>query len=110
MYHKRETEEERRERETKEDEKRQDRQERNLTRILAAGVGNRDAHRKEEETRQKGYLGNEGPRRPQNPEGPPRQPLVKGQCAYCKEKGHWARDLPKKQHKTPKVLTLEEDD
>lgn len=77
---------------------------------MATIVGNREAHRKEEGTRQTGYLGNEGPRRPRNPEGTPRQPLDKDQCAYCKEKGNWARDCPKKKHKTPKVLTLEEDD
>ena len=24
------------------------------------------------------------------------KPLDKDQCAYCKEKGHWARECPKK--------------
>ncbi|VFV38472.1 Hypothetical predicted protein [Lynx pardinus] len=27
---------------------------------------------------------------------PPRHPLGKDQCAYCKEKGRWIRDCPKK--------------
>ena len=38
--------------------------------------------------------------------------LDKDQCAYCKEKGHWTRDCPKKKTDTrpPKVLTLEDDD
>lgn len=27
-----------------------------------------------------------------------RPPLDKDQCAYCKEKGHWAKECPKKPH------------
>lgn len=39
-------------------------------------------------------------------------PLEKDQCAYCKEKGHWAHKCPKKKETPPpkKVLTLEDDD
>lgn len=109
VYHKRETEEERREREKKEAEEREDRQdrrqERNLTRILAPVVGDRETPKREGRPRQSGYLGNTRSRNPRNSEGLPRQPLGKDQCAYCKEKGHWARDCPKK-----KPLTLEDND
>ena len=52
VYHKRESEEERREREKKEAEEREDRrdrrQERNLTKILATVVGDREANREKE--------------------------------------------------------------
>ncbi|XP_073664337.1 uncharacterized protein [Tursiops truncatus] len=39
-------------------------------------------------------------------EGPPatrpsRRPLDRDQCAYCKEKGHWARECPKKRQPRP---------
>nr|AGP25479.1 gag protein [Mus caroli] len=104
VYHKRETEEEKQEREKKEIEERENRrdrrQERNLTRILAAVVGERKS-----EKGQSGYLGN----RARRPPGERRLPLEKDQCAYCKEKGHWARDCPKKKPRGPKVLTLGED-
>ena len=43
-----------------------------------------------------------------------RRPLDKDQCAYCKEKGHWARECPKKRNggrpTRDKILTLEEED
>lgn len=114
VYHKGETEEEKREREKKEAEERVDRrdrrQERNLTRILASVVGDRETHKREGGPRQSGYLGNTRSRKPRNSEGLPRQPLDKDQCAYCKEKGHWTRDCPKKKPRTPKVLTLEDND
>lgn len=103
VYHKRETEEEKREREKKEAEERENRrdrrQERNLTKILAAVVGD-----KRIEKGQSGYLGN-GARRPP---GGKRLQLENDQCAYCKEKGHWARNCPKKKQRGPKVLAFEE--
>lgn len=104
VYHKRETEEEKQEREKKEAEERENRrdrrQERNLTKILAAVVGEGKP-----EKRQSGYLGDRA-RRP--PEGQ-RLQLEKDQCAYCKEKGHWARKCPRKRQRGPRVLTLKED-
>ena len=101
MYHKRETEEEKQEREKKEREKRHDRhQERNLTKILAAVVGEGKSEKGQLE-----YLGN----RARRPPGGQRLQLEKDQCAYCKEKGHWARECPKKRQRGPKVLALEED-
>lgn len=104
VYHKRETEEERREREKKEVEERESRrdrrQEKNLTRILAAVVGDRKLERG-----QSGYLGNRAGRS----SGERRPRLEKDQCAYCKDKGHWAKDCPKKKQKKPLILTLDED-
>lgn len=69
-------------------------------------------YRKGRGSRQTGFLDNTVPRRPQNSRGPSKPPLDKDQCAYCKEKGHWARDCPKKETDTrlPKVFTLEDDD
>jgi hypothetical protein len=103
VYHKRETEEEKQEREKKEAEERENRherqQERNLTKILAAVVGEERS-----EKGQSGYLGN----RARRPPGEQRPPLEKDQCTYCKEKGHWVRDCPKKKWRGPKVLALEE--
>lgn len=86
--------------------KRERRQERNLSRILAAVVGEREGRNKPE-NRQTGYLGNKEPR----PEGrrSVQKILEKDQCAYCKEKGHWARECPKKKGRAPKVLTLKDD-
>ena len=60
------------------------RQERNLTRILASVVGEKE----KTGPRQIGSLGN---RRPKISEDGQRHPLDKAQCAYCKEKRHWAR-------------------
>lgn len=104
VYHRRETEEEKQEREKREAEERENRrerrQERNLTRILAAVVGE-----KRSEKEQSGYLGN----RARRPPGGQSLPLGKNQCAYCREKGHWARECPKKKPREPKVLSLEED-
>lgn len=106
VYHKRETEEEKQKREkrekTEDEERKERRQEKNLTRILAAvvvegrcqGTGR---------LRQTGNLGDnrrQGPRRPRKD----RPPLEKNQCAYCKEKGHWAQECPKK--KETKVMSL----
>lgn len=103
VYHRRETEEEKQEREKREAEERENRrdrrQERNLTKILAAVVGDRRV-----EKGQSGYLGN-GARRPP---GGKRLQLENDQCAYCKEKGHWARNCPKKKQRGPKVLAFEE--
>lgn len=105
VYHKRETEEERQEREKKEaeeKEKRRDRrQERNLTRILAAVVGDRGSR--------EGQLGNLGNGARRMAEDRRRLPLEKDQCAYCKEKGHWARDCPRKRAiNKAKVLALDD--
>jgi hypothetical protein len=68
-------------------ENRDPRQERNLSRILAAVVGEREG-RDRSENRRIGYLGN----RESRPGGrrPVQKTLEKDQCAYCKEKGHWA--------------------
>lgn len=116
MYHKRETEKEKGEREKREAEARESRrdrrQERNLAKILATFAGDKEVYRKGRGSRQTGYLGNTGLRRSQNSRGPLQLPLDKDQCAYCKEKGHWAKDCPKKETDTrsPKVLTLEDDD
>ena len=96
---------ERQKREKREDEDRRDRkQEQTLTRILATVVG-RDRRGR---TRQSGDLRDEkwqGPRRPRRD----RPPLEKDQCAYCKEKGHWARECPKKKQEA-KVLSLDDDE
>jgi hypothetical protein len=116
VYHKRETEKEKGERENREAEARESRQdrrqERNLIRILDTFAGDKEVYRQGRRSRQTGYLGNTGPRRPQSSRGPSGPPLDKDQCAYCKEKGHWARDCPKKKTdiRLPKVLTLEDDD
>ena len=110
MYHKRETEEEEREREKREEEEREKqkerRQERNLSRILATVVGEREG-RNRPENRQIGYLGNKESR--SGGRRSVQKILEKDQCAYCKEKGHWARECPKKKGKAPKVLTLKDD-
>jgi hypothetical protein len=101
VFHKRETEDERKEREKKEAEDRESRrdrrQERNLTRIMAAVIG--------EGQLRKGRTGNLG-NGAKSQDRRPRPQLEKDQCAYCKEKGHWARECPKKR---AKVLTLDED-
>ena len=55
--------------------------------------------------RQIGNLGNRRPNMTMD-----RHPLDKERCAYCKEKGHWARECPKKKGRDSKVLVLEEDD
>ena len=64
--------------------------------------------REEEGNRQTEYLGN----RESRPGGRRsiQKTLEKDQCAYCKEKGHWVRECPKKKGKAPKVLALEDDD
>ena len=87
--------------------KRERRQERNLSRILAAVVGERE-ERNRPENRQTGYLGNKEPR----PEGrrSVQKILEKEQCAYGKEKGHWAWECPKKEGRAPKYLTLKDDE
>lgn len=47
----------------------------------------------------------------QEPGGGRNPRLGKDQCAYCKEKGHWVRDCPKKPSKPrTKVLHIEEED
>uniref|UniRef100_A0A5F9C624 CCHC-type domain-containing protein n=1 Tax=Oryctolagus cuniculus TaxID=9986 RepID=A0A5F9C624_RABIT len=95
VFYKRETEEEK---EQKRDKKRN----RDLTKILATIVDNSGARKK----------GN----RKENNTGPRRcPPLDPDQCAYCKDKGHWARDCPKnpKRRSTQlqtTTLTLEKDD
>lgn len=104
VYHKRETEEERQEREKKEAEERErrrdKRQEKNLTRILAAVVSERGSR-----DRQTGNLSNRARKTPRDG----RPPLDKDQCAYCKEKGHWARECPRKKNvREAKVLSLDD--
>ena len=72
---------------------------------MAAVVGEREG-RNRPENRQTGYLGNKEPR----PERRSVQKILeKDQCAYCMEKGHWARECPKKKGRPPKVLTLKDD-
>ncbi|XP_057349869.1 formin-1-like [Manis pentadactyla] len=102
VYHNRETEEEKEGRklwETEERELRKEkRQERNLHKILTTVV---------RETRE-----------PKPGPGGRRQQLDKDQCAYCKEKGHWARECPNRKKKLPqwekpiahpKILTMHGD-
>ncbi|XP_073075517.1 uncharacterized protein [Manis javanica] len=103
VYHKRETEEEKelrkeKERESKE-EKRDRKHERNLTKISAAVVENKGRPPSSGRTSKAGPLGN-------------RPPLDKDQCAYCKGKGHWVKECPKKPPRGPpkKALSLLEDE
>uniref|UniRef100_A0A5F9D197 CCHC-type domain-containing protein n=1 Tax=Oryctolagus cuniculus TaxID=9986 RepID=A0A5F9D197_RABIT len=113
VFYKRETEEEkeqRREREREEQDRKREtekeererardkRRNRDLARILATVVDSGGSKR----------AGRPGQRR--------RPPLDSDQCAYCKDKGHWMRDCPKKKAaqlkapSAPAVLALEEDD
>ncbi|XP_062950944.1 uncharacterized protein LOC134376272 [Cynocephalus volans] len=105
VYHKRETEEERQEREKKETEERErrrdKRQEKNLTRILATVVSD-----KRFTDKQKGTLSNRARPTPRDK----RPPLDRDQCAYCKEKGHWARECPRKKKNDKKARVLSLDD
>jgi hypothetical protein len=58
--------------------------------------------------RQSGDLGDEkwqGPRRSRRD----RPSLEKDQCAYCKDKGHWAHECLKKKQEA-KVLSLGDDE
>ena len=107
VYYKRETEEEREQRKEREREEREERrnkrQEKNLTKILAAVVEGKNNRERERDFRKI----RSGPRQSGNLDY--RTPLDKDQCAYCKEKGHWARDCPKKGNKGLKVLALEKD-
>jgi hypothetical protein len=84
VFYNRETEEEKEERRQEEQEarelKRDMRQERNLHRILATIV--KEAREPQESSKIE--------------HGNRREPLAKDQCAYCKGKGHWAREYPKK--------------
>lgn len=111
VFNQRETEEEKKEREKCKEEERENRrdrrQERNLSRILATVVGEHEG-RGRSENKWTGYLGN----RESKPGGrrPIQKTLEKDLCAYCKEKGHWARECPKKKGKAPKFLALEDDD
>ena len=77
---------------------------------MAVLTGDKEVYRKGRQSRQKEFLGNTGPRRPQNSRGPPR-PLDKDRCAYYKEKVHWARDCPKIETNTRqlKVFPLKDD-
>nr|XP_048312997.1 uncharacterized protein LOC125414929 [Myodes glareolus] len=112
IFNKRETQEEREDRIRREKEEREDRlrkeaeekeeardrkRNRELTRLLAAAV-------QSQESRQGDRMGERrGPR------------VERDQCAYCKERGHWAKDCPKKTRKPrgPKprasLLALDED-
>ena len=78
---------------------------------MAVFTGDKEVYRKGRQSRQKEYLGNTGPRRPQKSRGP-QQPLDMDRCAYYKEKEHWARDCPKKETNTRqlKVFPLKDDD
>lgn len=102
VYHKRETEEEKEQRKEKEREekenKREKRQEKNLTRILAAVVGeNKPKPRAKTREDSQRNLGN-------------RPPLDKDQCAYYKEYRHWKRECPKRPGRAAKqTLALQED-
>ena len=107
VYHKRETGDEKQDREKKErreDEARRDkRQEKVLTQILTT-----TADKGRGRARQPGDLRGEkqqGPRRP----GRDKPHLVKGQCAHCKDTGHWARECPKRKQGT-QVLSLGDDE
>lgn len=103
VYNKRETEEAEEERRRKEQEerhsKRDRRQKKNLSRILATVVRHKDQRDR---------------RRQGDDRAGRRQPLDKDQCAYCKEKGHWLKDCPKKKRGGPppqkKILALEDED
>ncbi|XP_029787213.1 uncharacterized protein LOC115284895 isoform X1 [Suricata suricatta] len=101
IYYRRETDEERELRKEMEENKKEiqkeKRLEKSLTRILAAVVDKQDQGK----PKQIGNLGNKrGNRRPL---------LDKDQCAYCKEKGHWAKECPQKKS-LQKVLSLAEED
>ena len=75
-----------------------------MTKILATVVG--------KDRRDRGrQLGNPRGGRWQEPRRPRRDhpPLGKDQCAHCREKGHWARECPKRKQET-KILSLESDD
>lgn len=87
IYNKRETQEEKEERLRKEAEEKEDKRERKrnkeLSKILAAVVQSNQGS-------ETGELGKEGDRR---------KPRVAwDQCAYCKERGHWAKNCPKRPH------------
>lgn len=68
-----------------------------MTRILATIV--RDEERNNKGHRKTDSLGNRRSR----------EPLAKDQCAFCREKGHWVKNCPKKWGTTKKILTLEEE-
>ena len=99
IFNKRETQEERDERLRKEAEKREDIRDRKrnkeMSKLLATVVSGQQQDRQEGDKK--------GPR------------LDHDQCAYCKEKGHWARDCPKcpkgphKPRPQASLLSLEED-
>ena len=99
IFNKRETQEERDERLRKEAEKREDIRDRKrnkeMSKLLATVVSGQRQDRQEGDKK--------GPR------------LDHDQCAYCKEKGHWARDCPKrpkgprKPRPQASLLSLEED-
>ncbi|KAG3293000.1 hypothetical protein H1C71_014486 [Ictidomys tridecemlineatus] len=97
VYYKRETEEEKEQRREKEREHREDerniRQTKTLAKVLVTATDRPEVGRQGD---RKGYL---GPCQ--------RPPLASDQCAYCKEKGHWAKECPKrKQMRRPAMLTL----
>uniref|UniRef100_A0A8C8W2Y5 CCHC-type domain-containing protein n=1 Tax=Peromyscus maniculatus bairdii TaxID=230844 RepID=A0A8C8W2Y5_PERMB len=79
VFNKRETPEEREERRWQKQEERDKKQHREMKKALAAVVSQGQ-----------------------------RPPLDKNQCAYCKEKGHWARECPKKSQ-GPRRPNLEEE-
>lgn len=73
-----------------------------MTRILAVVTGGENRAK----ARQLGDLSNR--QRPRGPRKMEQQKLDKNQCAYCKEKGHWAKECPKRAG--TRVLSLEDDD
>nr|AAO46144.1 gag protein [Recombinant M-MuLV/RaLV retrovirus] len=77
IYNKRETQEEKEDRVRREKDERDRKRSRELSRILAAVVQGQGKRGERVGVRK-------GPK------------LDKDQCAYCKERGHWARDCPKK--------------
>lgn len=90
IYNKRETPEEREERLWQRQEERDKKRHKEMTKVLATVVAqNRDKDREESK------LGDQR-----------KIPLGKDQCAYCKEKGHWVRDCPKRPRKKPADSTL----
>nr|XP_051684065.1 uncharacterized protein LOC127485291 [Oryctolagus cuniculus] len=102
IYNKRETKEEREERVRREQDQRDRKRDKQLVKVLATIVAGSKTGR------DKG--------RQDRDQGDKRRPRVeRDQCAYCKERGHWARDCPNKgrprpQQRTAPVFSLEDDE
>lgn len=105
VFHKRETEEEKEQRKEKERESIRDKKRnRDLTKILATVVENVGSNRGRGNGKGDSKGNNLGQRR--------HSPLDPDQCAYCKDKGHWAKECSQKKNtqSKPAVLALEEED